>query len=194
MKELENALYFTGPEDWREWLTANHDKSTEAWLIYYKKGSGKSSITYGTALDEAICFGWIDGKIKSLDEEKYMQRYSPRRPKSPWSKINKDKAESLIEAGRMTESGLVKIEEARKNGLWDAAYSNTNRVMEEIPADLETALSQDEAARTNFHNFANSYRNNYIGWLNSAKTAPTREKRISEIVKRSSLNEKPGMV
>ena len=146
---------------------------------------------YDEALEEALCFGWIDGKLKSVDDEKYVIRYSPRKNKSLWSKINKDKAESLIAQGRMTDAGLAKIEAARKNGLWDRAY--TSRRGDEMPPDLEAALQKDKQAWANFSNFANSYRNNYIFWVNAAKRPETRKKRISMVVEWSRLNKKPGM-
>jgi uncharacterized protein YdeI (YjbR/CyaY-like superfamily) len=109
-----------------------------------------------------------------------------------WSKINRDKAEELIRSGRMREAGFLKIEEAKKNGNWDNAY--TSRQPEEMPQDLIEALEEDTAARDNFYAFANSYRNNYIGWLNSARTEATRKKRIEEIIRRSRRNIKPGML
>ena len=186
-----DALYFKNGHEWHEWLSQNHDKEKEAWLIYYKKTSGKAGISYDEALEEALCFGWIDGKLKSVDDEKYVIRYSPRKSKSLWSKINKEKAELLIAQGRMTEAGLAKIEAARENGLWDRAY--TSRRGDEMPPDLEAALREDKQAWVNFSNFANSYRNNYIFWVNAAKRPETREKRISVVVEWSRLNKKPGM-
>ncbi len=191
--EPDNTLYFPGQEEWRDWLKDNHDKVNEAWLIHYNKTSWKNSISHDEAIDEALCFGWIDGKIRSIDEEKYMFRYSPRKPNSIWSKINREKVEQLTRAGRMTAAGLARMEEAKKNGFWEKAYSNTNRVIEEMPPDLEAALREDEAAWTNFQGFANSYRNGYIGWVNDAKTEPTRMKRIGVVVERSAINKKPGI-
>ena len=129
--------------------------------------------------------------MKSLDDEKYIIRYSPRKAKSVWSKLNKEKAEKLIASGKMTDAGLAKIEAAKKNGYWDSAY--TNREIDELPLDLKNALILDEDAWDNFQRFANSYRNNYIGWVNMAKSEETRKRRISEVVKRSSMNKKPGM-
>jgi uncharacterized protein YdeI (YjbR/CyaY-like superfamily) len=189
--QTENALLFTDGAEWRRWLDKHHDTENYVWLVHYKKGSSKSSISYREALEEAICFGWIDGLMKSIDDEKYILRYSPRKKKSVWSRLNKDRAEELIRLGKMTDAGLLKIEEAKRNGLWDTAY--TNREKEELPEDLKDALIQDSAAWNNFKNFANSYRNAYIGWVNGAKTGVTRKRRIAEVVKRSSLNRKPGI-
>ena len=128
--------------------------------------------------------------MRSIDEEKYAIRYSPRRTRSVWSKINKEKAERLIALGKMAEAGLARIEEAKKNGLWDEAYTSRREV--EIPPDLEAALQEDKQAWINFHNFANSYRNNYIYWINTAKREETRKKRISVVLERARLNKKPG--
>ncbi|MFC2071063.1 YdeI family protein, partial [Chloroflexota bacterium] len=143
--ELDKAIYFADSREWHKWLENNHDSAREAWLFHYKKKSGRSGVSYKEALEEAICFGWIDGKLRSIDEEKYILRYSPRKARSVWSKINRDKAEELIKAGRMQEAGLLKIEEAKKNGNWDNAY--TSRQPEEMPADLEKALEEDTTAR-----------------------------------------------
>jgi uncharacterized protein YdeI (YjbR/CyaY-like superfamily) len=188
--EFKRAIYFKNSNEWRTWLEKNHKSEEEAWLIHYKKRSGKIGIKYDEALDEAICFGWIDGKLKSIDEDRFILRYSSRKSKSIWSMINKEKALRLIEEGRMHSSGFEKIEEAKKNGYWDTAY--TNKIRDEIPQDLIKALVKDKVAQANFHNFANSYRNNYVGWINNAKSDLTRKRRILEVVERSRLNKKPG--
>src|SRR4030042_6669816 len=114
--ELSKALYFKNRHEWRAWLERNHDKEKEVWLIHYKKDSGKAGVSYIDAVEEAICFGWIDSKMKSIDREKFALKYSPRRAKSVWSQNNKEKAEKLIASGRMTDGGLVKIEEAKRSG------------------------------------------------------------------------------
>jgi uncharacterized protein YdeI (YjbR/CyaY-like superfamily) len=186
-----DAINMKDSADWRRWLEENHDSRLEAWLVIYKKHSGKDGITYDEALEEALCFGWIDGKMQSLDGEKFVLRFSPRKANSVWSKINKEKAERLIKSGRMTGSGLAKIEEAKKSGLWEAAY--TNRKRDEMPPDLESALMENNTAWLNFRKFANSYRNMYVGWVAGARTEATRRKRITEVVKRSALNRKPGI-
>ena len=188
--ELEKTLYFKNSDEWRTWLERNHGKEMEIWLIHYKKHSGKTGISYYEALDEALCFGWIDSRMKSIDDERFILRYSPRKAKSVWSKLNKERAERLIETGRMTGAGLASIEEAKRSGSWDNAY--TGRKKERMPADLKKALMEDENAWNNFTNFANSYRNNYIGWINGAKTEKTRDRRVAEVVKRAILNKKPG--
>ncbi len=189
--EMPETLEFASSSEWRRWLQANHKEAKYVWLTHFKKASGKTGLTYSEALDEALCFGWIDGGMRSIDKDKYKIRYSPRKKKSVWSKKNRDRAEALVKEGRMTQAGIYKIEEAMQNGLWDIAY--TSREKEEIPPDLREALKQNREADSNFQNFANSYRNNYIGWINNAKTGETRQRRIKEVVKRSSVNKKPGM-
>ena len=181
--QKEEFLHFKDQSSWRKWLTQNYKNAREAWLVFYKKHSGITCISYEEALEEALCFGWIDGKMQSIDEEKYVIRYSPRRVKSVWSKLNKDRALRLIESGRMTDAGMARIEEAKKNGYWDKAY--TNRKTDELPPDLKNALIKNVDAWYNFQRFANSYRNNYIGWVNEAKSDETRKRRIEKVVKRA---------
>lgn len=185
------VLYFEDRNQWRKWLEINHKKFKEAWLIHYKKPSSKKTISHFDAVEEALCFGWIDSKLKKIDEEKFILKYSPRKQKSVWSKINKEKAEELITSGKMTQAGLEKIEEAKKTGLWDTAY--TNLVREKLPSDLKKSLMENKTAWNNFQNFANSYRNMYIYWIKDAKTESTRRKRIKEVVKRVENNKKPGI-
>jgi uncharacterized protein YdeI (YjbR/CyaY-like superfamily) len=187
----QKSIHFKNRREWRNWLSKNNDKENEVWLVHYKKGSGIDSVALADAVEEALCFGWIDGKLQSIDKDRYVVRYSPRHPKSLWSKINKDRAERLIASGQMAPAGMSKIKEARGNGLWDAA--NTNRRSDKMPADLEAALKHDEDAWSNFHGFANSYRNTYIGWINDAKTEATRKRRIARVVERSKQNIKPGI-
>ncbi|MFC1919122.1 YdeI family protein [Chloroflexota bacterium] len=188
---IEVALNFKDKQIWRNWLEQNHDKEKEAWLVIFKKHSKKTGLRYDGALEEALCFGWIDGKMRSIDEERFILRYSPRKAKSVWSMINKDKAELLIAQGRMTAAGLAKVEEAKKNGYWYTAY--TNKIREVIPSDLKKALMENSTAWNNFEGFANNYQNMYIGWVSCAKTDETRKKRIMEVVKRSALNKKAGI-
>jgi uncharacterized protein YdeI (YjbR/CyaY-like superfamily) len=186
--EFQKHLHFTTSGEWRDWLTHNHAIEKDAWIAIYKKNSRQTGINYNQALEEALCYGWIDGKMRSSDKDSFILRFSPRKPRSIWSKRNKNAAEELIASGRMTDAGLAAIKKAKENGDWDGAY--TNKTRDKIPAGLETALKQNQTAYTNFHNFANSYRNMYISWINSAKTEVTRRKRIAEVVKLSVANKK----
>lgn len=187
-----NTLYVKDRNEWRKWLERNHTSLSEIWLIYYKKNSGKPRIPYDDAVEEALCFGWIDSLVKKIDEEKYMQKYTPRKKKSVWSKLNVNRCEKMINQGKMTDAGLKLIEEAKKTGKWQDAYSS--KKMFDLPEELEEALKKDKTAWENFNNFAPSYKNNYIHWIISAKRDETKSKRIIEVVKRSALNQKPGML
>jgi uncharacterized protein YdeI (YjbR/CyaY-like superfamily) len=184
----DKAIHFKDKKEWRKWLEKHHGQETGIWLVHFRKHSNKPGLRYEEAREEALCFGWIDGQLKNLDDEKFKLRYSPRRPKSPWSRINREKAEKLIRSGRMATAGLARIEEAKKSGLWQRAY--TNKTRERIPSDLKAALQKKRGAWENFQKFANTYRNTYIGWVAGAKTVETRKKRIDKVVEQASANTK----
>ena len=181
-------VHFRSRKEWRAWLQAHHAKESEIWLTHYRVSSSQPGVRHQEAVEEALCFGWIDGQLKKIDDERYKLRYSPRRPNSPWSRINREKAEKLIRSGRMTAAGLARIEEAKKAGTWQRAY--TNRTRERMPSDLKAALLENGQAWDNFSRFANTYRNMYIGWVVSAKTRETREKRIARVVAQAFQNKK----
>jgi uncharacterized protein YdeI (YjbR/CyaY-like superfamily) len=183
-------LFFKNRKEWREWLEKNHSTSSEAWLVYYKKHTGKKSIPYDDAVEESICFGWIDGKVRRIDDEKYMQRYTPRRESSVWSLSNKNRVRKMIKAGRMTPAGMKLVRAAKKSGKWDAAYSSKKDF--EMPADLVKALKAYGQAWKNFSKFAKGYKYSYVTWVNWAKTKETRERRIKKVVERCAKNKKPG--
>ncbi len=185
---MDERIEVKDREDWRDWLAQNFDKKNGVWLTFQRKQWSEKGIRLDEAVEEAICFGWIDGKLRKLDEIRYVLRFSPRKPKSVWSKINKDRAEMLIKAGRMAPSGLATIEQAKSSGTWHSAY--TNKAKDDVPADLEAALKDSMHAWANFQKFANSYRNMYIGWINASKTSETRSKRIQKVVEQSRLNKK----
>ncbi len=187
-----NSLYFKSRVGWRHWLEKNHDKEKEVWLTYYKKHTKKPTVAHEEAVEEALCFGWIDSKVKSIDDEKFMQKYTPRRPNSVWSEINKNSALKMIKEKKMTKHGLVKIEEAKRNGKWSEAYTSKRKLS--IHKDLKDALVRSKKAWKNFNNFANTYQNMYIGWVTSAKRKETRKGRIIEVVKRSEQNKKDGII
>ncbi|HAJ59334.1 MAG TPA: hypothetical protein DCP31_08740 [Cyanobacteria bacterium UBA8543] len=175
-------------KEWREWLKKNHHTSLGVWLICYKVKSGKPSVQYSEAVKEALCFGWIDSKVKSLDAERYMQIFTPRKRKSVWSKLNKQYIEELIEQGLMTEAGLVKIEAAKQDGSW-----NTLDAIEEliIPVDLKQALEANETAKRYFEAFSKSSKKNILFWIESAKRPETRLKRIEQTISSAAQNKNP---
>jgi uncharacterized protein YdeI (YjbR/CyaY-like superfamily) len=185
-------LYFSNRENWRKWLQENHEQSEGIWLIYYKKPSGKPRIKYDDAVEEALCFGWIDSKIKRINDEYYVQYFTPRRKGSVWSKYNLERVKSLIERGQMHPSGMEKYREAIENpGL---VYDNKTDGEPVIPEDLEKELQKNSEAYQNFVNFSLSARRIYIGWLNNAKRPETRNKRILQVVEFSKQNKRPGMM
>ncbi len=177
-------------EQWRRWLVRNHAKSQGEWVYMYKKGT-KVGLRYSDALDEALCFGWIDGQIKTVDRDRFRQRWTPRRPGSIWSQVNKAKVKRLIADGRMTQAGLAAVRAAKRNGKWQAAY--TSRTAPVLPADLREALKAVTAAWRSFSRFAPSYRTMYIGWVTDAKRLETRQRRIAVVVRRARENRKPGI-
>jgi uncharacterized protein YdeI (YjbR/CyaY-like superfamily) len=183
--------YFADAAAWREWLTANHQRVSEIWVLHYKVNSRKPGLRYQEALTEVLRFGWIDGKLKKVDKDAFMLRYSPRRPNSVWSRQNKEKVEELAERGLMTAAGLAAVETAKKNGNWEKAY--TDRVAVDMPADFETALNANEQACRNFSRFAMSARNMYVRWVNQAKTPARRARRIAVVVARAAAGLKPGV-
>ena len=171
-KEIE-SFYPKNRQQWREWLQQNHEKKQSIWLIYYKKKSNIPSVFYSEAVDEALCFGWIDSKSKPLDKEKFMQFFSRRKPTSVWSKVNKDKVERLINDGLMTKAGYQIIESAKQNGSWtilDEAEALT------IPDDLEIAFDKRTNAKAYFLSLSRSDKRNILQWLMLAKRPDTRQK------------------
>ncbi|MCJ7449427.1 MAG: YdeI/OmpD-associated family protein [Bacteroidales bacterium] len=185
-------IYLKTRDEWREWLEKNHTTAEEIWLRYYKKPSGKPRIPYIDAVEEALCFGWIDGKIKRINEDYFIQRFTPRRPGSRWSKYNIERIQKLIKEGRMKQSGL----EAYRQALEKPAliYYNRSDGDPEIPGDLKKEIGKNKTATENFMNFSQSARRIYIEWLNSAKKPETRPRRIAKIVEFAEKNLKPGMM
>jgi uncharacterized protein YdeI (YjbR/CyaY-like superfamily) len=175
---------------WRRWLEDNHTYETEAWVVIQKKRSNKKGLKYDEAVDEAICFGWIDSKMQRIDDERFRQRFSPRKRNSLWSKINRERAEKMIELGLMIGAGFEAIEEAKRNGQWDSAY--TSKVTPIIPENLVEALQENNVSRENFDRFSNSVKLQYVHWIESAKREETRARRIAEVVKRAEQNIKPS--
>ena len=190
MEYSNQPILFEKREAWRKWLLENHSTSTELWLAYYKKHTGKVSIVYKEALEEALCFGWIDGQVKSLNDENFIQRFTPRKKRSLWSKINKEKTINLIKEGRMTEAGLTKIEAAKRDGRWEQAYSTQKKVT--MPPDMKLCLKNNPVALELFYTFAPSHQNMYIQWVNSAKREETRKRRIERVILWTYQKKKPG--
>lgn len=186
-KEIE-TFYPTNRQEWREWLLKNHNKKQFVWLIYYKKKTNIPTLTYSEAVDEALCFGWIDSKSKPIDNEKFMQFFSKRKPKSVWSKVNKEKIERLTSEGIMTKAGFDIIEIAKQNGSWTILDEAEALI---IPRDLDDELEKRPKAKTYFISLSRSDKRNILQWLILAKRQETRLKRITEIVELADQNLKP---
>ncbi len=185
-------LYLKNREEWHKWLEDNHSVADEIWLIYYKKASGKPRIPYNDAVEEALCFGWIDGKIKRINDDYYIQRFTPRRSGSRWSKLNMERVKKLKKEGRMKPAGLEAFEKTDEKP--HLIYDNNSQGDLIIPDDLMNSLRNNSLAYNNFMNFPPSCRKLYIFYLNSAKKAETRPGRIAKIVGRSEKNIRPGMM
>jgi uncharacterized protein YdeI (YjbR/CyaY-like superfamily) len=174
------ASEFSSAAELEAWLEANHASSDGIWLKIAKKGSGETSVTHAEALTLALCFGWIDSQRKGLDEKFFLQRFTPRRPRGRWSRINRDQAEELIAAGRMRPSGLAEVEAARADGRWDAAYEGQRRA--QVPDDLRRELDRNAPAREFFATLDSSNRYAILYRLDEAKKPETRERRLRKFV------------
>lgn len=165
---------------WARWLSANHDKCDGVWLRFFKKASNVPSVSYAEALEEALCYGWIDGQAKKYDADSYVQKFTPRRKRSVWSKLNVARALKLIEAGRMQPAGLHQIETARQDGRWDDAYDSPSRST--VPDDLEEALAKNKKARAFFETLNKTNRYAITWRLQTARKPETRQRRLKVIV------------
>jgi len=183
--------FFKDRTTWRRWLEKNHDKVPEVWILAFKTHTGRRCVRYEEALDEALCYGWIDSRLRRIDDERHMWRFAPRRLDSIWSLGNRRRAERLIEEGRMDAPGLKKVEAAKKSGEWDKASSPSRPPR--MPKELKCALMENKKAWKNFQAFARSHRTIYIYWVSSAKREETKKKRIEEVVKRAERNIKQFM-
>lgn len=173
-------LLFAAPPDLEAWLERSHAASDGLWLKIAKKGSGESSVTYAEALALALCFGWIDSQKRGHDERFFLQRFTPRRPRGRWSRINRDKAEALIAAGAMRPAGLAEVEAAKADGRWDAAYEGARTA--KVPDDLQRELDANQAAREFFAGLDSSNRYAIVYRLDDAKKPETRERRLRKFV------------
>lgn len=173
---------------WEKWLEKNHSIEAGVWMKFAKKNSPFKTISYSEALDIALCYGWIDSQVKKFDENFYLQKFTPRRSKSIWSKVNTERIEQLIQSGRMKAAGLKQVEEAKKDGRWIAAYDSPGKA--EIPSDFLTLLDKNKKAKTFFDtlNKTNVYA---ITWrIQTAKKPETKEKRMQQIIEMLSKGEK----
>jgi len=184
-------LHVTIRDQWRQWLSQHHATQTAIWLVFYRKEAGKPTIEYEAAVEEALCFGWIDGILRKLDEAQYARKFTPRRDDSGWSALNKTRAEKMIGEGKMTEAGLAKIRAAKKSGRWDK--DPRPAISFEVPPELARALTANKKAKENFEKLAPSHRRHYIGWIAVARKDETRKRRIAESIALLEKGEKLGL-
>jgi uncharacterized protein YdeI (YjbR/CyaY-like superfamily) len=173
-------LAFAFPASLESWLEDNHLAADGLWLKIAKKGSGIESVNYAEALELALCFGWIDSQKRGFDESYFLQRFTPRRPRGKWSRINRDKAEALIAAGAIRPAGLAEVEAAKADGRWDAAYEGQRNAT--VPADLQRELDRNEAAGEFFAGLDSANRYAIIYRLGEAKKAETRQRRLAKFI------------
>ena len=173
-------LPFESKKKFADWLEKNHDKSAGLWLKIAKKAAGISTVTYAEALDVALCYGWIDGQKGSFDEQYFLQKFTPRRAKSIWSKINVEKVEGLIASGEMKPAGLKAVEAAKQDGRWAAAYASQKNM--EVHVDFQSALNKNKKAKAFFETLTGSRRYSFLFRIETAKKAETRENRIRQFV------------
>ncbi|MEL6133575.1 MAG: YdeI/OmpD-associated family protein [Bacteroidota bacterium] len=184
-KETTELFYPPDRQAWREWLKENHTTYDRIWLIYYKKESGMPSISYDEAVEEALCFGWIDSVPNKIDDQKYKQLFSVRKKKSPWSRLNKTRVEKLSLEGLMAPAGQAMIDRAKADGSW-TVYDAVEDLI--IPPDLAAALASTPFAEENFLSFAPTYRKGILWWVISAKRPETRAKRVETTARMAAKN------
>lgn len=172
-------------------MSQNHTKENEIWLIFYRKATGRPVIAYGAAVEEALCFGWIDSVIKKIDDTKYARKFTPRKDQSRWSELNKKRADKMIEEGRMTGAGFSKIQIAKQTKRW--SQHARPKIDFDIPPEFANALNKNPQAKDNFRKLAPTYRKQYIGWISIAKKPETKRKRIAESIALLQEGEKLGL-
>ncbi|MDB4883803.1 MAG: hypothetical protein JWL95_2569 [Gemmatimonadetes bacterium] len=180
-------LYVKNRGAWRRWLAKHHASAPGIWLVYDRKSSRVDRLAYVDAVEEALCFGWIDSLAKSLDDARYMQLFTPRRPRSTWSRVNKERVARLLNEGQMTPAGLAVIEIAKTNGSWSSLDSVESL---SVPDDLAAALAANPTAARNFGAFSASARKGYLHWVSQAVRPATRAERIAAVVMHSAANRK----
>jgi len=189
MKIPEQPLLFQDRDKWRFWLEQNHATQKEAWLVILKNRASRPGVYLEEAVEEAVCFGWIDSFMKGNAGDFYYLRFTPRKPGSLWSVSNQQRVERLLAQGKMTEAGLAKVREAKENGEWEAAIRREDT--SSLPEDLRQALERHPDAQASFEQLPASQKKQTLYWLASAKTEATRQKRLRQIVDRAA-GDKPN--
>jgi uncharacterized protein YdeI (YjbR/CyaY-like superfamily) len=184
-------VYVKTRSAWRDWLRLHHDTEAEIWLVFYKKDTGKPSLDYDAAVEEALCFGWIDSIIKKIDDEKYLRKFTPRKPNSRWSDLNKKRVLKLEQQGLLTKAGIARINEAKESGLWDK--SDRPLLSSAVPEELVLALNKSTKAKLFFNQLAPTYRKQFIGWIAMAKRDETKQRRVRESIALLEKGKKLGL-
>jgi uncharacterized protein YdeI (YjbR/CyaY-like superfamily) len=174
--------------DWRSWLAAHHDRETEIWLVYNKRHTGEPRVEYDDAVEEALCFGWIDSIVRTIDADRYAQKFTPRKAKSKWSELNRRRFAKMVAEGKMTAAGLAKAPPKEEEGAAPKPIMGDT-----VPAYIEEALRADGVAWVNFSQLAPSHRRMYVRWIEDAKKEETRRKRLAEAIGLLEQNKKLGL-
>lgn len=185
---MENQFYPKSKKEWRTWLEKNHEKESKIWLVYYKKHHEKYNLSWSDAVDEALCFGWIDSTKKTLDADRYIQLFTKRNAKSTWSKINKEKIKVLTQANKIRPAGQAIINIAKENGNWNLLDDVENLI---IPQELKGAFAKDKTAFEFYQEQSNSTKKSILYWVITAKRKETKLKRVTEIIERAKEGKKP---
>lgn len=181
-------------KSWRTWLEKNHQKAPGIWMVFYKAESGKPRLSYDDAVEEALCFGWIDSLPRKLDAERSSLKFTPRKPKSVWSQLNKQRVTKLVQEGLMMPAGLAAIERAKQNGSWETlTVSDQHAAANTIPTDLAEMFKHNKKAGLHFQQFSTSIRKQFLYWIDSAKRPETRKARLLQTVRMAEANCKPGI-
>ena len=186
------TLSVSDRKEWHEWLSDNHNIAKEIWLVYYKKNSGIVSLDYESSVEEALCFGWVDGLIKKLDGERYARKFTPRKANSNWSLSNITRVKSLMKRGLMEKAGLEKVQQAKKSGKWDNPVVQPTLSYKMTP-QFQESLEANPLANEVFHGLSRSHQKEYLGWIESAKRQETKMKRINRAIQLLTDKKKLGL-
>jgi uncharacterized protein YdeI (YjbR/CyaY-like superfamily) len=185
----EDIFFAEDSAAWRQWLAAHHQTRAQVWLLLHKRHVQEPSVRYDEAVEEALCWGWIDGLTKAWDERSYAVRFTPRKPGSVWSESNVARVGRMVAEGRMTSAGMALVDEAKRRGTWDQAASGR---LDVTPPDLEAALAGVPTAAARWEEWPASPRRQYVYWVLDAKRPETRARRIADVVRRTAAGLRPG--
>jgi uncharacterized protein YdeI (YjbR/CyaY-like superfamily) len=188
---ITKTFYAADRDEWRAWLAKHHRSGKEIWLVYYKKHTKRPTVSYNDAVEEALCFGWIDSTVKRIDDQKYAQKFTPRKDHSNWSEPNKKRLRKLIAEGKMMEAGLACVEDGVLSA--DETGPKQKGIEFSVPQYFTDALTRNQKARSNFNNLAPSYRKLYVRWVADAKREETRTRRLKEAIGLLARNKKLGL-